>query len=321
MRWYRWLVGAYVGLVVAWLAGRALIFDRWWWLALITTGAPYWLLPLPPLLAVGVWRRQWRWTGPLLIPALAFGAFYGELFLPAFSAPSGEGPTLTLMNYNVLWSNRDFAAFADSVRSAGPDLLGLEELTPGNAPNIVAALEADYPYHTLTSETQGVGLMSRFPIESVTYPAFPPRNLALHAVVNWAGQPIHVFVAHFAANNFIAEPLGQIPAIAAERYATRLEQTQRLAEEFQASRSPALLLCDCNLVSTSEAYQRLDAFLDDSFREAGWGFGFTLTFPFSMQRIDYIWHTAQWSARAAYVGRNGGSDHYPLIAQLQLIPP
>ncbi len=321
MRWYRWMVAIYASLIALWLIGRALIFDQWWWLALITTSAIYLFLPLPILAALGLWRRDWRWMTGLLVPLSAFGVFYGELFLPAFPPPAPAGPALTLMNYNVLWSNEDYAALAASVHSAQPDILGLEELTPANATPMVEALMADYPYHTLTPETQGVGLMSRFPIESVTYPSFPPRNLALHAVVNWEGQPIHVFVAHFAANNFLTEPLPQIPSIAAERYASRLKEAERLAEEFQAVDGPALLLCDCNLTSASEAYQQIDAFLDDSFREVGWGFGFTLTYPFSVQRIDYVWHTDNWMALTATVGNNGGSDHYPLIAQLKLISP
>lgn len=59
-----------------------------------------------------------------------------------------------------------------------------------------------------------------------------------------------------------------------------------------------------------------------SFPSAGWGFGHTARMahiPFPLLRIDYIWHTADLAARRAYVGPDVGSDHRPVIAELQLL--
>jgi endonuclease/exonuclease/phosphatase (EEP) superfamily protein YafD len=86
---------------------------------------------------------------------------------------------------------------------------------------------------------------------------------------------------------------------------------------------PALLLCDCNLTDTSQAYARLATFMADSFREAGWGFGhssFSRRPPFQAQRLDYVWHSDQLAALEAAVGPDGGSDHRPVIARLALRP-
>ncbi|MEI6777780.1 MAG: hypothetical protein WCK70_12850 [Chloroflexales bacterium] len=35
----------------------------------------------------------------------------------------------------------------------------------------------------------------------------------------------------------------------------------------------------------------------------------------SSQRIDYIWHSADLRAINAWVGTDGGSNHFPVIAQ------
>jgi len=90
----------------------------------------------------------------------------------------------------------------------------------------------------------------------------------------------------------------------------------------QAEQHPVLVLCDCNLSDTSEAYQGLRAILQDTFADAGWGLGHTvllggLTIP--LQRLDYIWRSRSWLAIAARVGMEaGGSDHRPVIATVRL---
>lgn len=79
-----------------------------------------------------------------------------------------------------------------------------------------------------------------------------------------------------------------------------------------------LVLCDCNLTDTSEAYATLRAGLHDSFAEAGWGLGLTMLLSqphIPAQRYDYIWHTDELVALSAQVGADGGSDHLLLLAQ------
>jgi vancomycin resistance protein VanJ len=72
---------------------------------------------------------------------------------------------------------------------------------------------------------------------------------------------------------------------------------------------------------TSQAHKLIGTFLADSFREVGWGFGYTFYsafLPFPAQRLDYIWHSAGLTALAAEVGQPGGSDHLPVVARLVL---
>ena len=35
-------------------------------------------------------------------------------------------------------------------------------------------------------------------------------------------------------------------------------------------------------------------------------------------RVDYIWHTAELTTLAAWVGGNAGSDHLPVLARMKL---
>ena len=106
-----------------------------------------------------------------------------------------------------------------------------------------------------------------------------------------------------------------------ERYGRRAAEVTRIQEKIAGLDEPILLMCDCNLTDTSEAYARLDTVLDDSFREIGWGFGHTFyppVAPSPIQRIDYVWHSDDFVAVKAFVGQDGGSDHLPIVAILGL---
>lgn len=317
----------YSALFALWLLLRLIFFDRFWPLALVNTFAEYLFIPLPFLAALAFWQRRWRLLLPLLVPGAAFLFMFGELFLPSFPAPSvtqpQDRPTLIAMSFNVLWSNEDYDAIAGAVRAASSDIVGFEELHRINVGRIHALLEAEYPYNTFDPPDQinSVGLLSRFPIESAEPFSLPPRDLALHAIIDFNGARVHVFVVHLSPNNFGLFPLDQFMLLAEDRYTSRAAEAVRLEEIIKPIDEPVIMLCDCNLTDTSQAYARLSSFLQDSFREAGWGFGHTLTHPphtFRTQRLDYVWNNAAFTAAEAAVGQEGGSDHLPVAALLVL---
>jgi endonuclease/exonuclease/phosphatase (EEP) superfamily protein YafD len=321
-----WLGWSYILLIALWLLLRWLFFDSLWWLALINTVAEYLFLPLPALLVASLWRRAWRLLLGLGLPIIAFVALFGALFLPKPAARLAGGQrSFTAMTFNVLTTNKDAAAIVGAIRAAKPDIVGFQELTRARKAAISAALEAEYPYHTLLPPERfpAVGLMSRFPIEHVERLPLPPLDFALHAALRVDGARLHVFVVHLSPNGLGRNPVDQYVRLAQERFAQRAAEVARLEQALRALSEPALLLCDCNLTDTSQAYARLATFMSDSFREAGWGFGhssFSRRPPFQAQRLDYVWHSDRLVALEAAVGPDGGSDHRPVIARLALWP-
>jgi endonuclease/exonuclease/phosphatase (EEP) superfamily protein YafD len=320
-------VPLYTALFTLWVLLRILFFDRFWPLALVNTFAEYLFAPLPLLVLAAVLKRNWRLLVPLLIPSLTFTVVFGELFLPRPADYSTrrlpDHLTIAIMSFNVLWSNTDYPAIAASVRAASPDIVGFQELHPENFNGVVRELEAEYPYHTSIppEPSGGVGLFSRYPIESAEPFPLPPRNLSLHAIVDLDGQPVHVFVVHLSANNFGLFPLDQFAALASDRYASRAAEAAQLETIIAPIPEPVIMLCDCNLTDTSQAYTQIGSFLTDSFRETGWGFGHTLIHPpyhFRTQRLDYVWHNTAFAATESIVGQDGGSDHLPVITKLSL---
>jgi len=318
-----WLVILYAFCMAVWLLLRLILFDQFWPLALVNTAAEYLFVPLPILIILIIWKRRWRLFLPLSIPIIIFVALFGRLFLPSFASTEENESTITAMSFNVLYTNKTYDAIADSVNAASPDLAGFQELTQPNAAQIINLLKDEYPHHAFQpKDGASVGLLSRYPIESVDNFSLPPMDLALHAIVNIDGESVHVFVVHLSPNNLFNHPISEFVSLARERYGRRAAEFARLKEEISGLEEPVLLMCDCNLTDTSEVYAHLDTFLDDSFQEIGWGFGHTFLppqAPFPIQRIDYVWHSADFLVTEAFVGQDGASDHLPIIAKLRRI--
>ncbi len=312
----------YAGFVTLWLLLRLVFFDTIWWLALLNTVALYLFLPLPILLGLAIIRRRWRVLPALALPVASFAWLFGALFLPPWPlAPPPMTTSLSVMTFNLLYRNRDTAAISAAIGSTHPDLIGVQELSTPQMTTLRELLRDDYPYaqfHTSEHEA-GVGLFSRFPITAATSFPLPPRNLALHATVLVSHTPVHVLVVHLSPNRALGTPLLALGSMATSHYATQANEIASIQQELQPIHAPILLLCDCNLTETSQAYASLAVRLQDSFREIGWGLGHTYPAgPLPLQRYDYIWHSAQFVAVGVEIGPAGGSDHLPVIAHLGL---
>jgi vancomycin resistance protein VanJ len=319
---FAYLSWVYVGLSAAWLVLRAIFFDQIWWLALLNTFAIYLFVPLPPLLLAGLWRRRWVLLCGLALPAAAFFALFGALVLPKPTSVPASSTTITVMTFNVLTSNKNTDALVQAIHAVQPDILGMQELTSGKRAALRTALGDQLPYHTFdgTNSFGNVGLMTRFPIETVHPIALPTGQPALHAKLRVHGQIIHVFVAHLTPNHLFKDPEIDLSAAASNAFARRMTEVAALQAQLRGLHEPTLLLCDCNLTDTSQAHAKLAAFLTDSFYEAGWGLRNTNDAGSTpLQRIDYVWHSAGMIAITGMLGQAGGSDHLPVVVQLNLL--
>jgi len=316
----------YIGSMMVWFGLRLLFFDGFWWLALLNTLAFYLFFPLAVLLPLALWHRRWGLLFGLIAPCAMFAALFGALLLAVFKAPSpvGNGPAIKIMSFNVLWSNHDYSKISAMISAVQPDVIGLQEVRPADVAALADALEGKYPYHAVhpVDSFHTVGLLSRFPIESLVALPNPPLERGIQAVVRFQDRPLSIFIVHLAPNNMPLQPLSEFVAITKQRYAQRAAEVAYLEQSLRARTMPTVLMCDCNMTDTSETYARLHAVIGDSFQERGWGFGHTLrvgSVPFPVQRVDYIWHTSELSVIDAAIGLDGGSDHLPMVATFQWI--
>ncbi|MFQ4139435.1 endonuclease/exonuclease/phosphatase family protein [Nodosilinea sp. PGN35] len=312
----------YIGAIALWFGLRLVFFDRFWWLALLNTIAFYLFVPVGLLLPLGIWLRLRGMLLGLTLPIALFVGQFGPLFLPEWAASAPASQSFRVMSFNLLWSNENYAQTAQSIRAAAPDIVGFQEVRPPNIEALSAALP-DYPYSVFhqSDHYHTVGLVSRWPI--VTSEQFPDPTFkrGLQSVIDLDGTPLTVIVAHLAPNNMPLRPLGKFVGQTQERYARRAAEVGQLKQAVQNRDRPVVLLCDCNMTDTSETHAQLKSVLTDSFQQVGWGLGHTLrlgNIPWPVQRLDYVWHTADLQAVSARVGDRAGSDHHPVVATLQM---
>ncbi|MGG6241321.1 endonuclease/exonuclease/phosphatase family protein [Nodosilinea sp. AN01ver1] len=312
----------YIGSIIVWFGLRLIFFDQFWWLALLNTIAFYLFVPVVFLLPLGMLFRQRRLVFGLAIPIAIFVGLFGDLLLPSFSR-SGLTPqaTVNVMSFNILWSNENYDRIAQAIAAADADIVGFQEIRLPNTAVLTAALP-DYPYTTFHQSDlyHTVGLVSRFPIVSTQPLPNPPLERGIEVVVDINGELLSVIVAHLAPNNMPLFPLNRFAAETKDRYTRRAAEVETLSQEIQNRRYPTVVVCDCNMTDTSQTYAQLRSILVDSFQDVAWGLGHTLrigAIPFPVQRLDYVWHTADLQAIKAHVGDHGGSDHQPVITQLQ----
>jgi endonuclease/exonuclease/phosphatase (EEP) superfamily protein YafD len=212
------------------------------------------------------------------------------------------------------------ATLAAVLRAAGADLVGLQEITAVQATALERDLADLYPHRVLYGEgIPGKGLLSKFPLRDVERLRLYPDRPDLRATVEMDGAALSVIVAHprppgFHWNGFYmnAHSLAQVAAL------IRLATTG----------APTVLLGDFNLTDRARLYAEIRrAGLIDAFRAAGQGPGWTLPTRYfrlpltPLLRIDYIWYTAHLRAAAAWVGRDSGSDHLPVLARMARAKP
>jgi len=206
---------------------------------------------------------------------------------------------------------------AETVSTFEADLVALGEYEQAQAGALHTRLEAQYPHHALYPNDSDVALFSRYPIVAQRLVRSPDlRSPFLRAEVDVDGTLVTVYVVHLVSPHFDGVPWHYDDS-------ARDREVALLAAELDRESGPLLLLCDCNLGDQSDAYRVLDRRLTDSFRAAGRGMGFTFPNEYRLipplVRIDYIWHSDEWTATDAYpLNDSGTSDHRPVVAHLAL---
>lgn len=308
--------------VALYLLLRLLTGEYLWPVALANAFTPWLLMPGFLVLAAAVLLRDRLAAALGAIPALAFIWLYGGLLIPPAGVASAEQDTrLRVMVYNVAYHSADPDQLIDAVLSQQADIVGFNELGVGQAEFLDAALADTYPYRVFYPDgVRGKGLVSKYPIIEDSGPlSFNTFMTHQFTTIDVNGQSMRVLIAH---------PPRPVMRGGYYRYPDGvMADFERLIAEATTG-APTILMGDFNSTDQTTQYGLLiDAGLSDSFREVGWGLGLTyperglaagsLDLPRAV-RIDYIFHTDDFTALRAWVGPDGGSDHRPVLADLTL---
>lgn len=334
----------YVVMVVVYLLARWLIGDTYWQVSFVNAFAHWFVVPSFVLLPAALLMRMRR-VALSLLPIAAIGiVWFAPYFIPK-SHPIPQGETFRVVTLNVWVSNYDVERVGNWIQSTHADLVMLQEISPEYATDVLPNLMRKYPYIARQPDPKRLGdnvTLSRYPIVSSEYLdlGIPQHPSPLRLVVNTLSGRIAIYNLHldwpggqgrtapgvfdrfFQSEDFLQKALGYDESI-------RNQQIDRLLEIWQQETYPFIIGGDFNLSTSSLTYNALAANLHDAFREGGWGIGGswpasgTHNLPIfipPLLRLDYIWHSDGLRTLNAWQGSPVGSDHLPLIAELEIIP-
>jgi endonuclease/exonuclease/phosphatase family metal-dependent hydrolase len=205
--------------------------------------------------------------------------------------------------------------------------------------NIPVFEKMGYPYHIFSPKIKnpakvyqiGLCIFSRYPI-------IDSAALVTSLQENWEGicrvdiqfqnRPVRIITTHLESVGFGRqdyEGFGTVNGPGSKlsklkgAYGLRSIQAEMVSKEVKASPYPVVVCGDMNDVPNSYTYFTVRGSLQDAFLKKGSGLGRTFRFISPTLRIDYIFADKQFKVKQYARVKVNYSDHYPVIADLQLV--
>ncbi|GGM13190.1 endonuclease/exonuclease/phosphatase family protein [Deinococcus aerophilus] len=310
-----------------WLARQ--YSETWWWVATIDLMPPQMLMVAFAALAWAAWReRRLLWVLWNVVFAAAFLVLQVGLVVPLGRVAQAEAPpsALTLMTLNTWDAAAQASELAGMARRQGADIIALQEARKKNQDGsaYAASLRAAFPGWTLVRQGELLTL-SRLPIVKTSVVALQDsRHLLLVTRIQTDSGPLTVVNVHLPTLALL--PRAQLPGdpkTLRERVKWRLGIRQalpRALDSVQADAAgPLVLAGDLNAPAWGELHALLrQRGLQDAFREAGSGFGFTFRAGLGFLRLDYVWGQDVRFIKTRALSDGVTSDHRVLLVRLAL---
>ncbi len=325
-------VTLYGVVMLLYLALRRTVGERVKLVAVANSVSHMVLLPtilLAPLTWLMGWKREAR--------LLAYPLWKLLLWYPPYIISRGghyaspDARRVTLLTFNQRALGEKAADLARVIREADADFVAMQELHPDTAAYMARELADVYPHQALHPTPEfvwgGQGILSKFPIVEDDYRR--PTEGHTRAVLDIDGRQIVFYNVHA---RYPFNPGG---------LADRRNDVRSIRQHGEAEALPVLFAGDFNMTAQTEDYGHMREAFTDVYRVAGKGLGLTYS-PEStttgwvnlgfkilalfgvanrpIARIDFMFHGEGWRAQWAYVlDDSGGSDHYPVKAELALL--
>ena len=239
-------------------------------------------------------------------------------------APRPEPPAglpVRIMTYNIhsgfsSAGRLDPEAIAQVIQASGADIVALQEvsrvrLLDGEADLVVwlsRRLGMPILFHGTEEPIWGNAVLSRYPVLESGWGDLPREGTLIGRGYLWARIQVG----------------GPAPLLLIATHLHHVESEGRVRESqvasllaFWAGRDHSLVLGDLNATPEAREMRQLaEAGLVDAWEQIGDGPGFTWPARDPYQRIDWIWHSADLSARQVVVIDSLASDHRPVMVTL-----
>ena len=308
-RWKNLLVGLFeAGIVVTLVFSVATVFNEWHRYLELFSHFRLQYLGVAVLLTIAFAILKWRSYLLVGLATIAVNAwFVVPWFLPGPDTAEREAD-VTLMLSNVLASNGNADRFLALVAERQPDVLVMQEFTPGWAA-MIESLDSDYPYRVTEPRDDpfGIALYSKLPLFSSAVNASAPL-----------GFPEVMAQIAVGEHRFGLLSTHPMPPVGNFNYGSRNLQLDGAARLAGNSPTPFVVIGDLNITMWAHHYDR---FINLSgLRNAREGYGvkptWPLFLPFAMIPIDHCLVSPDIVVTSFETGPRIGSDHLPVIVGL-----
>ena len=275
---------------------------------------PQYFLAALACAAVLALLRRWQWcavsVGSLILAGAAVWP-YQAVGQAAHADVVDTGPSVRVLLVNLLLSNREHDRVLQLVRNADADVLVFQEVNE-RWKSALAPITAAYPYVAGKTREDPFGTMvySRLPIlDQGTVPHGAAGRSSLQLVIDVQGTPVSIVCTH------------PKPPLLAGSFALRNDQIDRVIRLVETLPRPLVLVGDLNTTMWSPWFRRLcDRAGLASVRE---GVGVLGSWPaalpgFMRIPIDHVLVSPDVTVGSCRLGDDVGSDHLPLIVDLQI---
>ena len=309
------------------------------------------------VIAVLFFKRKW-WIFILLFPAYKNILNSYPLRASTDFNFTKEVNDIRILSWNVnefLFSNPeeeswkvDQKKMLDFIKESNPDILCFQDyiVSPGYAERDVTKFIKDslgFPYMLFSMDDIDYGtiIFSRFPIQDsgrIKYNLRSHPESIAYVDLLIKSKRMRVFTTHFKSmflhhNKITKEVLGDLKYVKEDtgllfhsnilerlEYFDRIHalQAELVMEQFNNTKVPFLFCADLNSVPASYVYQSLRKNTNDAFLEQGSGIRGTYKSAKSLLRIDVILTSKDIKTKQFYSPQLDLSDHYPLVADIQL---
>jgi endonuclease/exonuclease/phosphatase (EEP) superfamily protein YafD len=225
-----------------------------------------------------------------------------------------DGVHLRVMQINVFTGNSEYKKVEAAILRNDPDIILLDEVNWQWLHNL-SSIKGKYPYRIeeARDDNFGIAMFAKIKPEKceirMSRVAQVPYIYAKFVIDPQSRKSVSFFGLH------------TLPPVGNVNYETRNAQLVEIAEDIAKVQSDnIILLGDLNLTPWSYFYNKLEK--DTGLRNSQQGFGVQPTWPdklfFLLIPIDHCLVSPAVKVTGRRVGSNTGSDHYPLIVDLEI---
>lgn len=300
----------HVAAVIGCLATVLGFLGRFYWLFdLFSHFRVQYLIGLVCLALLFVVGRRRKAASACLLAAVLNAIVVLPLYFGGETLPTRSARTFRVLQLNVNTQQGDPHRVLQLVEQLDPDFIALEELSRHWVQQL-SVLETKYPHSLVLprEDNFGIGLYSKHELLEGQITEFGSAEIpSAVAGISLAGTTVRVIATH------------PLPPMSASNFQLRNEQLAQLAAAIDAD-TPTMVLGDFNTTPWNHFFRKL--LQESGLRDSSRGFGLQPTWPtFSRLLripIDHCLHSERIVILRREIGKDVGSDHFPVIVEFAL---